>query len=329
MAISESGLQYPNLSMEHAVGPTVQQEVVVGPTVQQIENEEKKGESDGSIEKRFNKLAINSFEEEAVRKQEQEYEQKQKYESLNNRKINALPSDLNEKVNSFLFYELEKEIKFEPKEIWTLWNQFPDICKKVLFKLYKKFEGMRLCDLSEETLFLLGNELIAEGQNPIARLYLGVRYEKGIGFLQNWSRAFQFYLLAANQGLARAQNNLGACYSNGQGVEKNLSEAVRWYRLAANQGLAFAQKNLGNCYYYGKGVEKNLSEAVRWYQLAADQGDAQAQNNLGVCYFNGKGVEKNLSEAVRWYRLAANQGLAQAQNKLNRINKKNNKCLIS
>ena len=31
MVIIESELQYPNLSMEHAVGPKIQQEIAVGP----------------------------------------------------------------------------------------------------------------------------------------------------------------------------------------------------------------------------------------------------------------------------------------------------------
>ena len=64
------------------------------------------------------------------------------------------------------------------------------------------------------------------------------------------------------------------------------AEAARWYRLAADQGLADAQNNLGLMYDNGEGVPEDDAEAVRWYRLAADQGDAGAQN-LGVMYADG------------------------------------------
>ena len=143
---------------------------------------------------------------------------------------------------------------------------------------------------------------------------------------------------------------LGGMYADGRGVLKDDAEAVRWYRLAADQGLAVAQNSLGFMYANGEGVLKDDAEAVRWFRLAADQGDgrcavhprcqlrptarafsrtrpkpcagtgslrirvdAGAQFNLGVMYANGEGVLKDEAEAVRWYRLAAEQGHAAAQ----------------
>ncbi|MBO5694798.1 MAG: protein kinase, partial [Lentisphaeria bacterium] len=72
---------------------------------------------------------------------------------------------------------------------------------------------------------------------------------------------------------------------------------VKRYRKAAEQGDAKAQNNLGDCYYKGHGVTQDYKEAVKWYRKAADQGLASAQCNLGVCYEYGHGVEKNLTEA--------------------------------
>ena len=45
-------------------------------------------------------------------------------------------------------------------------------------------------------------------------------------------------------------------YANGQGVALDHVEAVKWYRLAANQGLAKAQNELGYDYAQGRGVPK-------------------------------------------------------------------------
>jgi hypothetical protein len=75
---------------------------------------------------------------------------------------------------------------------------------------------------------------------------------------------------------------------------------VRYYRLAAEQGLAIAQNNLGYCFENGEGVAQDWVEAVRYYQLAAEQGDASAQFNLGYCFENGEGVARDWAEAVRW-----------------------------
>ena len=57
----------------------------------------------------------------------------------------------------------------------------------------------------------------------------------------NLIKAVKWYRKAAEQGLARAQNNLGVCYGNGQGVSQSYTEAVKWYRKAVAHGHAYAQ----------------------------------------------------------------------------------------
>ncbi|MDR3262633.1 MAG: hypothetical protein LBT78_12495 [Tannerella sp.] len=113
---------------------------------------------------------------------------------------------------------------------------------------------------------------------------------------------------SAEQGNAKAQNNLGFLYEVGQGVPQDDGEAVKWYRKAAEQGHAKAQYNLANHYSRGLGVPQNDAEAVKWYLEAANKGVLNAMNNLGAMYAIGRGVEKNEAEAVKWYRIAAGQG---------------------
>src|ERR1017187_280746 len=69
--------------------------------------------------------------------------------------------------------------------------------------------------------------------------------------------------------------------------------ALRFWRPLAEQGDARAQNNLGLMYVYGQGVPKDDGLAVEWYWLAAEQGNAAAQNNLGVMYADGRGVPKD------------------------------------
>jgi hypothetical protein len=113
---------------------------------------------------------------------------------------------------------------------------------------------------------------------------------------------------AADQRLARAQNNVGLKYSGGLGVTKDEAEAVKWYRKAADLGDARAQFNLGNMYGQGRGMTKDETEAVKWYRKAAEQGIADAQRKVGYCYAYGLGVTKDDVQAYMWYLLAGSNG---------------------
>jgi len=134
-------------------------------------------------------------------------------------------------------------------------------------------------------------------------------------------KAFRLFKSLAEQGDARAQNNLGWMYANGKGVPEDNAKAVYWYRKAAEQGDARAQNNLGWMYANGKGVPEDNAKAVYWYHKAAEQGDARAQNNLGWMYANGKGVPEDNAKAVYWYRKAAEQGDSWAQKKVVELEK--------
>ena len=54
-------------------------------------------------------------------------------------------------------------------------------------------------------------------------------------------------------------------YQNGQGVPQDYKEAVKWYLKAAEQGNAIAQNHLGVMYDQGKGVTQDYKEAAKWY----------------------------------------------------------------
>jgi hypothetical protein len=113
--------------------------------------------------------------------------------------------------------------------------------------------------------------------------------------------------IAANKGLADAQNEVGILYQRGWGVERNEAEAVKWFRLAADQGLVVAQNNLADTYALGLGVPQDFGEAFRWYHLAADQSSSYAENVIGIAYEHGVYVAQDYAEAFRWYRRAANK----------------------
>ena len=129
-----------------------------------------------------------------------------------------------------------------------------------------------------------------------------VAYKRG-----DYATALREWRPLAEQGNAKAQNNLGLMYDTGLGVTQNYAEAVKWYSKAAEQGNAKAQNNLGLMYERGLGVTQDDAEAVKWYRKATEQGYAKAQNNLGLMYYNGEGVSQDYVQAHMWFDLAASR----------------------
>jgi TPR repeat protein len=144
-------------------------------------------------------------------------------------------------------------------------------------------------------------------------------YANGKVVPQDFSKAAFWYRKAAEQGDARAQDDLADMYYNGRGVTQDYTEAAAWCRKAAEQGNAVGQSNLGFMYRRGLGVTQDYTEAAAWYRKAAEQGNAVGQYNLAVAYYYGWGVPKDLSQAALWYRKAAEQGNAGAEEQLDKI----------
>ena len=134
-----------------------------------------------------------------------------------------------------------------------------------------------------------------------------------------WDVLDQNIASKAEQGDARAQNQLGVMYFNGAGVRQDKAEAAMWLRKAAEQGFESAQYNLGVMYFYGAGVRQDKAEAAMWFRKAAEQGNAEAQNKLGLMYVKGDGVRQDRSEAGMWFRRAAEQGDVDASEYLRKL----------
>ena len=143
-------------------------------------------------------------------------------------------------------------------------------------------------------------------------------YESGAAAMRGGDYATAWRILAplAEEGDARAQNDVGVMYARGLGVEQSYSKSAYWITKSAEQGNRFAQSTLGYMYYRARGVERDYAAAALWSRRAAEQGDAPAQSNLGFLYDRGQGVEQDYAEAARWYRLAAEQGYPEGQRNL-------------
>ena len=65
----------------------------------------------------------------------------------------------------------------------------------------------------------------------------------GLGGPKDYQVAGQWFLLAANSGDIKAQDNLGILYQNGEGVRPDYVKAYMWFTLAAAQGHSEAAKH--------------------------------------------------------------------------------------
>ena len=113
-----------------------------------------------------------------------------------------------------------------------------------------------------------GMPALRRGPDPRSQFGLGLMYHAGKGFSKNYGKAKDWYLKAAEQGYAKAQNNLGILYRRGQGVERNPHEAFTWIWLSAMQGYARAEMSLADMYMQGEGVGKDLIMAYVWLEFA-------------------------------------------------------------
>jgi len=86
-----------------------------------------------------------------------------------------------------------------------------------------------------------------------AQLDLAKFYYDGIGFEQDYEKAFDWFLQAANSGLVKAKYYTGMMYSKGWGTKKDYIKAYTWLYAATMTGESEAEKILGK-------VAKKLSK---------------------------------------------------------------------
>lgn len=153
-------------------------------------------------------------------------------------------------------------------------------------------------------------ERAAEAGNADAMYSLGVLYYHGRGVGQSYVIARVQYEKAADRGDSDALTSLGALYQNGHGVEQDYIIARTLYEKAIDKGNVVAMFNLGLLYDSGgKGLDRDYANARQWYEKAADKGDVSAMTNLGLLYHKGgQGLDRDYANARQWYEKAADKG---------------------
>ena len=147
-------------------------------------------------------------------------------------------------------------------------------------------------------------------------------YETGLEYFdgrkgkpQDFQKAEECFIEAANAGNEDAQESLAYMYYSGYGLETNYDKAIFWAEKAANNGCISAQYNLGSMYYDGKGIEQDFQKAFYWYEKAAQAGAPEAQSRVAYLYHKGIGVEADQDKSLYW----SDKAMRKAPNLLKRI----------
>lgn len=179
-------------------------------------------------------------------------------------------------------------------------------------------EMIQECDESEQLppsawLFLqeVYGDAIREGDADAA-CDLGALYYTGRGGEQSYSKAIEYYTIAAKGGCRQALENLGYCYYYGRDSVVDYEKAFHYFALGAFDGHLRSLYKIGDMYRYGQYVEKNPAEAFYIYSRCADTmtekaiplvgGDVMLR--LGDCYYEGIGTEPDYLQALKQYQKA-------------------------
>jgi uncharacterized protein len=147
----------------------------------------------------------------------------------------------------------------------------------------------------------------------IAYFEVGRAFHTGKGVSQNFYEAEKWYLAAARQGHAIAQNELGILYARGF-PNKRIPEAIQWWRKAAEEGVNEAALNLAIAYAQGDGIARDIEQAAVWAQKAADLGIIEGHILAGNLECEKiPSLSGNLLRALDHYRKAALAGSIDAQ----------------
>lgn len=150
---------------------------------------------------------------------------------------------------------------------------------------------------------------------------LALTYYNGTEDLpQDYRKAYEQFLEAAEAGHSESQFYLSQCYAYGEGIERNMEQAVVWCERSANNQYPPAQLCLARIYYSGYAVEKDYTKALYWVSQASSGNDfGEALNMLGNMLHAGEGTATDMDGAYEAYSRAAELGYTDAQYNLGRM----------
>ena len=173
----------------------------------------------------------------------------------------------------------------------------------------------------------LSNKQLPSWQHSYICYRVGKMYDKGLGTVQDYKAAREYYEKAGENRFAYF--SLGNMYKFGSGVEVDMTMAVSYYEkaLACKGDMPFASFNIGQAYELGQGVKADEQKAAKYYAQALAGFTAIYEKShedsisyrLGTMYLKGKGTDVDLKKAEKYLLESADNGNNQAQYQLGKL----------
>ena len=156
-------------------------------------------------------------------------------------------------------------------------------------------------------------EIDAAYQFSLAGKYLTGNYiEKDI------QKAYDLYLISAENNYALSQFNLGLMYENNANIDiirncpDRIEQAKKWYQKASEQNHPLALLNLGGIYLEKKS-KIEIERAIKLFERSARLNCIDAMYNLAIIYQYSKEVPVDYKKAIYWYKEIINNENSTAQ----------------
>lgn len=150
-----------------------------------------------------------------------------------------------------------------------------------------------------------------EAQKPwkYTEYRIGKMVASGLGTVQDYQEAAEWFELSAEKKYKYAQYSLGALYYRGQGVEQDLGKAFELYLKSAKQGFPYADFEVAKMFRDGIGTDKDESKSEQHFKkafqgfelLEKSSHDDKIQYRLGWMLQNGIGTDQDIPRAKEYY----------------------------
>ena len=108
--------------------------------------------------------------------------------------------------------------------------------------------------------------------------------------------------------------NLGLVYHDGEIVKQDLSKAYLYFIKAAEFDLKQAVFQLGVCLLYGYGCEKNVDKAIAQFKRDIDLGSSDCAYNLAILYLHEEfNIKEDKKLTWKYLNQTAKMGSKKAQ----------------
>lgn len=188
-------------------------------------------------------------------------------------------------------------------------ESFFSFITKPISKLFSADKEVVDANGKKET-FLEQNLRLAKEGDVEAQMNLGYMYLYGNnGVEQDFTKAFEYYKMAADKDNPIALNNVGSLYFNGIGTEKNRARAISYFNKSAKLGNDNAATNLAFIYLTGNNNDSERNKkAMQLFRQAAKSGNKLAEFMLGYAYYKGFTVDRDNYTAFSLIKDAADEG---------------------